>query len=125
MKEKSKKPEVVRNTTAPDKRAKGVKLPGGNPTLVARKTDTAKLPPNLLALYQKIEGKGKEGMKLSALCPQSSAGRYTRWLLRQLVKLEALEAVAEPKPEPKPPKGAPKTKSAMTDAQAKSVAKGA
>ena len=80
-----------------EKRAKGVRLPTGNPTLVAEKVDAAGLPANLLKIYRKVEGGGKGGVKLGALCPKDSAGRYARWLVRQLVKRGAVRAQAEKK----------------------------
>ena len=81
-----------------EKRAKGVRLPTGNPTLVAgTQADAEKLPANLAAIYAKVEAKSKDGIRLAALCPKGSAGRYARWLIRQLVKLGALKAVPEEK----------------------------
>jgi len=95
---KTKKPEVIRSTVPPEKRAKGTKLPLGNPTIVARDFNAAKLPENLKAIYDKVAKLGKEGVRLSTLCPKSSTGKYARWLIRQLVKMEAVKAIAETEP---------------------------
>ena len=81
----------------PEKRAKGVRLPTGNPTLVAEKVDAASLPANLLKIYRKVEGGSRAGVRLAALCPKGPAGRYARWLVRQLVKRGAVRAQAEKK----------------------------
>jgi len=77
-----------------EKRAAGVKLPFGNPLIIAR-GDGSKLPENLARVFEKIEKHGKDGVRLNTICPKSSEGRYARWLIRTLVKLEAVKAVPE------------------------------
>jgi hypothetical protein len=91
------KPERVTLAIPPEKRAAGVKLPSGNPQVVAREFNAAKLPTNLKTLFEKIEKHGKEGCKLSTLCPKTPEGKYTRWLLRTLVNMGAARAIPEPK----------------------------
>ena len=116
-----KKTERVVNSTPAEKRAFGVKLPFGNPTIIAyADAATSKLPANLLALYEKVAAKGKDGVKLSTLCPKTPEGKYTRWLVRQLVKQEAFRAEDEPKVEkiakPKKAAKAAKTKNPLAKA---------
>jgi hypothetical protein len=99
---KEKKTERVVDPNPPAKRAKGTKLPAGNCLLVAKAdVSIAKMPANLVALFEKIAAKGKDGARVKVLAPATSSGRYTRWLIRQLVAREAVRAIPEEKPEPK------------------------
>jgi hypothetical protein len=93
--DKSRGEVKVSNQIPVEKRAKGTRLPSGNPTLVAGKADAEKLPENLRALFTKIKSK-EEGVKVSVLCPKNQSGRYTRWLCRQLVARGVVKAVPEP-----------------------------
>jgi hypothetical protein len=85
-----------------EKAAYGVRLPAGNPTLVAvANASTDELPANLLKLFVKIRAAGKAGVHVSTICGKGAAGKYARWLVRQLCKRSLIEATPEPKAEPK------------------------
>ncbi len=101
MSEKNKKADTKRVTleVPVEKRAAGVKLPLGNPTILAKDFNSEKLPENLARIFEKINAKGKEGCKLSVLCPKTSEGKYTRWLLRTLINMGAARAIPEEKKE--------------------------
>ena len=94
-----KKEERIINTVSPAQRAKGIKLPHGNPSIVALDKSAAKLPTSLVAIFTKIESEGKEGVKLESLRGIKSLGasRHITWKVRTLVKMEYVKAVAEPK----------------------------
>lgn len=96
---KVEKPVRIVNSVPPEKRAVGVKLPGKNPTLVARAdANENKLPLNLREVFEKIQSKGKAGEKIRTLFPRTTpANRYRWWLIRTLVKMEYVKAIGEPK----------------------------
>ena len=101
-KKSEKKPIRVVNTVPVNKRAFGVELPSGdNFTLVAKADfSTEKLPANLLDIFVKVRAKGREGITMLKLCPRDpKTGKwpYERFLVRQLVKREAVKATGEPK----------------------------
>ena len=98
---KTKKEEkVVRivNELPSGKRAFGVKFPAGNCLLKAvPNANTDKLPANLLDVFVKIRAKA-DGIRKDTLCdPKSPSGRYTRWLVRQLMKRNLVKAIGEEK----------------------------
>jgi hypothetical protein len=98
--EKTEKKEEKPKLEIPvEKRALGEKLPPGNCTIISAKSDGSRLPENLRKVWERVEGKGKDGIKLNVLCPKDAAGRYTRWLVRTLAKLGYLKAIPEPKEE--------------------------
>ena len=96
---KSEKVERILNTQPASERAKGVKLPLGNPLLkAAAGASTDKLPANLLEVFAQIRARA-EGIKIDILCPTDKpSGRYARWLVRQLVKRKLVNAIPEKKP---------------------------
>jgi hypothetical protein len=105
MEKKTQKAERIMNTVSADQRAKGIKLPHGNPNIVAvTEKSAAKLPTSLVAVFEKIESKGKEGIKLESLRVIESLGasRHIQWKVRTLVKMGFVKAIAEPKPAAKP-----------------------
>jgi hypothetical protein len=91
-------------TTKEDRKgtpARGVELPSGNFTLVAKADfSTEKLPANLLDIFVRVRAKGREGITMLKLCPRDpKTGKwpYERFLVRQLVKREALRTIPDEK----------------------------
>jgi len=69
----------------------GVKLPPGNPTLVAKNVESAKLPDRVRSLYLLIARK-KEGVPLAAVTKGSP---HRRWSVRILLTLKGITVVPE------------------------------
>jgi hypothetical protein len=118
MKAKEEKKERVTLDIPVEKRAAGEKLPLGNPTILSAKSDGTKLPDNLRKVWERVEARGKDGIKLSVLCPKDASGRYTRWLVRTLAKLGYLKAIPEPQEEKGEKKTSKKTSKSLTIAKA-------
>jgi hypothetical protein len=96
---KEKKVERILNELPSAKRAFGFKLPHGNPTITAEDKSSAKLPTSLVPVFEKIEAKGKDGIKLEALRAIESLGasRHVQWKVRILGKMGYVKVTAETK----------------------------
>lgn len=86
------------------KRALGVRLPVGNPTIVlAKKVDVSAIPNYLRPVWEKVERAGKDGIKIDTLAhPGTGEGRVARWHVRTLMNEKCggfLKAIPEPKSE--------------------------
>jgi len=115
MKTKTEKSLHVVNSVAPSQRAKGTKVIGKNPTLVAKAdVNVEKLPNNLRPVFEKIAKAGRNGEHIRTLYPRTSpSNRYCWWHCRTLIKMGYVKQIPEPVV----------AKDLMADAKKKAIAK--
>lgn len=105
VKKEEKADRVVLDVPIPQ-RALGIKLPSGNPVIVAVKTDPEKVPTYLRPVFDRVLKAGKDGIKIDALAPTDTGeGRVHRWHVRTLMNEKCggfLKAIPDPTREKKP-----------------------